>query len=189
MIDRPIAQSALVSPAIAWLCRIMGMLCLLAIALELVMVILMLAAPEWLTHSSPQPCTGVCVSHLEDGPDLRDPIYLVGHAIAVGILVWALLSVRGSFIGVEHGQFFTHRTIVGLRNLALGVLAYMMLEPLTGWLAKSVRALSQAHGEISPKLGFSDHGLLMVIFTGAIIAISVALAHAAKVAEENASFV
>jgi hypothetical protein len=189
MIDIADGQPAPVSRSIVLLCRIMSALCLFAIALEIGALILMLAAPEWLNRPSPQPCTGICVSHHGETPDFRDPVYLVGHVIAVGVFIWALLSVRRSFINVEHGQFFAHRTIVGLRNLAIGVLAYMTLEPLTGWLAKTLHALSQQHGEISILFGVSDDGLLMVIFTGAVIAITVALAHAARVAEENASFV
>ena len=75
------------------------------------------------------------------------------------------------------------------RNLAIGVLVRMALDPLSSWLGHTAHELGKEHGSISISFGVSDSGLLMVIFTGAVIAITAALAHAAKIAEENASFV
>ena len=190
MIDTPDAQPAPVSAGIVWLCRIMGVLSILALLFEAGAFILMLVAPDWLNQASPAGCSGVCVSHTTDGaPDFRDPIYLVGHGIAVAVFAWALWSVRGSFLAIERGQFFTHRVIAGLRNLAIGVLVRMALDPLSSWLGHTAHELGKEHGSISISFGVSDSGLLMVIFTGAVIAITAALAHAAKIAEENASFV
>jgi hypothetical protein len=190
MIDTPNSPPAPVPTGILWLCRIMGWLCVLAIVFELGALALMIVAPDLLNQSSPDGSVTAVVTHDDsDGLPLRDPVYLIVHAIAVAVFIWALLSVRGSFVSLSRGQFFTHRTISGLRNLAVGVLVYMALNPLAGWLAKTVHMLGQKHGELTLSLGMSDQGLLMVIFTGAVIAISSALAHAAKVAEENASFV
>jgi hypothetical protein len=190
MIDTPDAQPAPVSRGIVWLCRIMGGLSIFALLFEVGAFMVMLVAPDWLNQPSPPGCSGVCVSHSTDGvPDFRDPIFLVGHGIAVAVFAWALWSVRGSFLAIERGQFFTHRAIVGLRNLAIGVLIRMALDAFSSWLGHTVHELSKEHGSISVSFGLSDSGLLMVIFTGAVIAITAALAHAAKIAEENASFV
>jgi hypothetical protein len=190
MIDTPDAKPAPVSPGIVWLCRIMGVLSILALLFEVGAFVMMLVAPDWLNQPSPAGCSGVCVSHSAGGaPNFRDPVFLTGHALAVAVFAWALWSVRGSFLAIEHGQFFTHRVIVGLRNLAIGVLIRMALDPFSSWLGETIHELSKAHGAISISFGVSDSGLLMVIFTGAVIAITAALAHAAKIAEENASFV
>ncbi|MEP7210958.1 MAG: hypothetical protein ABI740_08995 [Alphaproteobacteria bacterium] len=188
MIDTPNVQSAPVPRGILWLCRIMGWLCVLAIVFELGALVVMIVAPDLLNQSSTGGSVKAIVNNDSDVP-LHDPVYLIVHGFAVAVFVWALLSVRGSFVSLSLGQFFTHRTITGLRNLAIGVLVYMALDPLAGWLAKTIHMLGQKHGELTLSFGISDQSLLMVIFTGAVIAISSALAHAARVAEENASFV
>jgi hypothetical protein len=189
MIDIPDAQPAPVSRGIVWLCRIMGVLSILALLFEVGAFVVMLVAPDWLNQTPPD-CSGVCVTHSGSGAaNFKDPIFLIGHGIAVAVFAWALWSVRGSFLAIERGQFFTHRAIVGLRNLAIGVLIRMALDPFSSWLGETVHELSKQHGSISISFGVSDSGLLMVIFTGAVIAITAALAHAAKIAEENASFV
>lgn len=183
-------EPAPVPTPVLWLSRVMGWLCILGVVMQVGVFILMLAAPGLI--ESPPPCSGggACISsHTDDADVIRDPVFLVAHAVAIGVFGWAMINARTSFLGIGKGDYFAHRTIAGLRNLAIGVLAYSALSPLARWLATTVHALSQKHGEISLSLGISSAGLITVVFTGAVILITAVMAHAAKVAEENQSFV
>lgn len=105
-------------------------------------------------------------------------------------LIWGLNGARRCFDGIAAGRYFEAATVRGLRTLALGVLIYMVIEPVMKIVFGPfiTHALTgKAVAELSIQL--TGNGMLILIFAGAVAVVANALTRAAAIAEENEQFV
>lgn len=195
--DRPPLRPP--SLKVVWFARIMGWLCWFGIASVVVIGLMATfdAFPEgWIVRESQESSlisSSIVVNdpaHPNATAELnQDLVYRFAELIGIALFVWALWSARGVFAGIGRGEYFSKRTILGVRNFALAVLLHMTLAPVAITLASALYLSRFPHGEFSLALALSGNILLMLIFSGAVALVSTVMAHAAAIDEENRQFV
>jgi hypothetical protein len=194
------ASAAPPSAGIRWFARIMTWLCWLGIAGTVILELLHVfdAFPQdWIVRHDNSAAALISSQITVNDPsaptateDLqRDLLYRIAGFAPVAIFVWALLSARQSFLGVGRGEYFSRRTVLGLRNLALAVLLHMTAAPILMAVVKALYLSRFEHGQYDLAFSLNSSILLMLIFTGAVALISTVMAQGAKLAEENRQFV
>lgn len=117
-------------------------------------------------------------------------LVLAWAGVPAAFLIWGLNGARRCFAGIARGRFFERPTVGGLRNFALGVLLYMVAQPLIR-LALTPIVGAALGVETAPEMVLTVEGdaLLILLFSGAVAVVAQALARAAAIAEENEQFV
>lgn len=193
-----------ISSRALWFSRIMGWLCWTGIAWTIIFALLQALGVITRAPADPDGLIGYAsVSIGIDDPFaprppvpeelLRDPLYIASRLLPPALTVWALFSAQGLFAKVSQGQFFVRSASLSLRNLALAVLLNLTVAPFVNLAATAAFALRMQargiHGELYFDLGLSNTTLLVLIFAGTVTIVASMMAHAARMAEENAQFV
>jgi hypothetical protein len=200
--EHPMGEASAAPPSagIRWFARIMIWLCWIGIGGTLVLELTNLfgAIPEELVVQDNEGASALISSSITvNDPaaptatgDLRqDLLFRIAGLVPIGLFIWALLSVRVSFLGVGRGDYFGRPTILGLRNFALAVLLHMTAAPAVMAAAKALYLARFEHGQFELSFSLSASIMLQLVFTGAVALISSVMAHGAKLAEENRQFV
>lgn len=188
-----------VSRRLMWLTRLLAWFCwagvvfTLAMSLATAFGVLEFGAPRLHTGANGLFGSAITVGteniSEKDAGFYRHPFFLLALAFSTALYVWALISAARSLSALSHGAFFSHDAISGLRNLAFAVLLHMTLAPLAMMAARGAFVALHKHGSFEMSVGLHSSAILMLVFAGAVLAISSVMARAARIAEENEQFV
>ena len=110
-------------------------------------------------------------------------------ALPVAVMLYGLLAVRALFRDFTRGEVFTAQAARHLQVFAATVLAQAPLGPLTSaGLSVALSAVDPA-GQRLHAVTFAIHDYYALIVGGALFAIASVMREAARLADENASFV
>jgi Protein of unknown function (DUF2975) len=109
-------------------------------------------------------------------------------AVPVGAILFGLFAVRAMFAEFARGHVFTVRSARCLQIFAATVLAQAPLGPLTTLALSIALALDEPPGQ-SWSIAFSLDNLFALIIGGVLYAAATVMREAARIADENASFV
>jgi hypothetical protein len=161
-----------------------GVLAVSVIATPLLLAIYVMSGPA--VHHPWLVTLNVGAGALE--PPARAALFAATLA-ALAPMLWGLNQVRRMFIGYAEGKVFTERAAMRFRRFATALL----LTAITGPLALAALSLTLSWlGTVTPPAGVisvssTDAGLLLV---GLVLRVIASVLHdAARLAEENASFV
>ena len=110
-------------------------------------------------------------------------------AIPVGVMIWGLWHVRALFRDFAQGRVFTEVAARHLQLFGISVLAQGPLGPLTATALGLALSLGNPPGQRYLVLTLSINDYFAVIIGGVLVAVAAAMREAAKLADENASFV
>jgi hypothetical protein len=110
-------------------------------------------------------------------------------AIPVGVMLYGLFAVRRMFRGFARGAVFTVAAARDLQIFAATVLAQAPLGPLTAAGFSAALSVGNPPGERAITIAFSVHDYFALIVGGVLFAAASVMREAARIAEENASFV
>lgn len=110
-------------------------------------------------------------------------------AVPVGIMLYGLFAVRSLFREFALGRIFTMNAARYLQTFGATILAQAPLSPLTSAALSAVLTFGNPPGQRSIVIAFSSHDYFALIVGGALFAIATVMREAARLADENASFV
>lgn len=110
-------------------------------------------------------------------------------AVPVGVMIWGLGHVRALFRDFSRGRVFTGTAARHLQQFGLSVLMQGPLGPLTATALGLALSLGNPPGQRYLVLTLSINDYFAVIIGGVLIAVAAAMREAARLADENASFV
>jgi hypothetical protein len=110
-------------------------------------------------------------------------------AVPVGLMVWGLWHVRLLFREFAQGRVFTDSAARHLQLFGMSVLAQGPLGPLVATAIALALSFGNPPGHRMLVLTFSINDYLAVIVGGVLVAVAAAMREAARLADENASFV
>ncbi len=110
-------------------------------------------------------------------------------AVPIGVMVWGLWRVRALFREFSEGRVFTESAARHLQVFGATVLAQAPLAPLTSLALSIGLTLGEPPGERMAAVTFSINDYFALIVGGVLFAIASAMREAARIADENASFV
>jgi hypothetical protein len=110
-------------------------------------------------------------------------------AVPIGVMIYGLWQVRALFLDFAVGRVFTVAAARRLQSFAGAVLAQALLGPLssTGLIVAFTLSNPPGHRLLGIALSINDYIALVV--GGVLLAIAWAMHEAARIADENASFV
>jgi hypothetical protein len=110
-------------------------------------------------------------------------------ALPVGVMAWGLWHVRALFAEFADGRVFTEDAARHLQMFGASVLAQAPLGPLTATALTVALTLGNPPGERMLAIAFSIHDYFALIVGGVLFAAASVMREAARIADENASFV
>jgi hypothetical protein len=110
-------------------------------------------------------------------------------AVPVGVMIWGLWHVRALFRDFADGRVFTGTAARHLRQFGISVLLQGPLGPLTATALALALSLGNPPGQRYLVLTLSINDYFAVIVGGVLVAIAAVMREAARLADENASFV
>jgi hypothetical protein len=110
-------------------------------------------------------------------------------AIPIGVMIYGLLAVRRMFGEFARGEVFTERAARHLRTFAATVLAQAPLGPLAAAGFSAALSLGDPPGLRGITIAFSIDDYFVLIVGGVLFAAATVMREAARLAEENRSFV
>jgi Protein of unknown function (DUF2975) len=110
-------------------------------------------------------------------------------AVPLAVMLYGLWEARAMFREFAKGQVFTERAARHLRAFAITVIVQGPLGPLSSAALSIAVSLVNAGGERMHAIAFSLHDYFAVIIGGVLFALARAMREAARLADENASFV
>jgi len=110
-------------------------------------------------------------------------------AIPVGVMIWGLWHVRALFRDFAHGRVFTGTAARHLQQFGVSVLLQGPLGPLTATALGLALSLGNPPGQRYLVLTLSIHDYFALIVGGVLVAVAAVMREAARIADENASFV
>lgn len=201
--ESPIAAAMQPSSAVIWSARVLSWLCWLAIVgVTLAGVLARLKIIP--IQDIDAPLSGdtliVLSAHLHDTAAQAaameaiqsDTLYNIAGLVPLGLFIWALYSAQRSLAGVARGDYFGRPTATGLRNLGLAVLLYNTIAPVVTVIPKVlylIRVKGKLIADLDVNLMFTQPIAMMLVFAGTVTLISAVMAHAARLEDENRSFV
>lgn len=167
--------------------RAMAVVTTAGIVIVIVLMLAALAIPDWTRN--------LLLARLgQAGQTL--PLTLEGRfaaaaiiAVPLCVLLYGLWQVRLLFQGFACGQVFTSMAARRLRIFAATVLAQAVLGPLTSTALIIALSLGNPPGSRMIGIAFSINDYVALIVGGLLLAIAWVMGEAARLAEENASFV
>ena len=171
---------ARLSQAMMWVTTI-GMV------LIVVLTLLVFLVPDW-TRNLLLARLGQLGGALPVTPEARLAGALV-VAAPVAVMLYGLWAVRALFREFADGRFFTERAARNLQTFAVTVLAQAPLGPLTSAALSVALSLVNPSGERMHAITFSIHDYYALIVGGVLVAVASLMREAARLADENASFV
>jgi hypothetical protein len=113
----------------------------------------------------------------------------IALAIPVGVMLYGLVAVRRMFAGFARGAVFTVAAARDLQIFAATVLAQAPLGPLTAASLSAALSVGNPPNERAITIAFSINDYFALLVGGVLLAIATVMREAARLAEENASFV
>ena len=110
-------------------------------------------------------------------------------AIPVGVMIYGLLAVRRMFWEFATGAVFTESAAHHLRTFAATVLAQAPLGPLTALGLSAALSLGNPPGQRAMAIAFSTNDYFALIVGGVLFAAATIMREAARLADENKSFI
>jgi hypothetical protein len=110
-------------------------------------------------------------------------------ALPVVVMVYGLFAVRALFRECAQGRALTVRAAHHLQVFAASVALQAPLGPLTSALLSVVVSMADPSGQRLSAITFSLHDYYALIIGGALFAAATVLREAARLADENATFV
>lgn len=110
-------------------------------------------------------------------------------AIPVGVMLFGLFAVRRMFADFAHGEILTMRAAGHLQTFAATVLIQAPLSPLVSAGLSLALTYGNPSGSRMLMIGFSLNDYFALIIGGVLLATATIMREAARVADENASFV
>jgi uncharacterized membrane protein len=110
-------------------------------------------------------------------------------AVPVGVMVWGLWHVRALFRDFAGGRVFTGSAAHHLQRFGVSVLAQGPLGPLTATALALALSFGNPPGQRYLVLTLSINDYFAVIIGGVLVAVAAVMREAARLADENASFV
>src|SRR5262245_45352659 len=110
-------------------------------------------------------------------------------ALPVAVMVYGLFAVRALFRECAQGRALTVRAAHLLRVFAASVALQGPLGPLTSAVLSVVVSMADPTGQRMGAITFSLHDYYALIVGGALFAAATVLREAARLADENATFV
>jgi hypothetical protein len=110
-------------------------------------------------------------------------------AVPVGVMVWGLWHVRALFRDFAGGRVFTGSAAHHLQRFGVSVLAQGPLGPLTATALGLALSLGNPPGQRYLVLTLSINDYFALIIGGVLVAVAAVMREAARLADENASFV
>jgi len=169
------------------LSRVMEVVTLVGMVLIGTLTALIFIIPEWTRNL-------VLAKLGEAGATL--PITAEGRLIAglitavpLAVLLYGLWTVRRLFQEFARGRVLTTEAARCLQTFAVTVLAQAPLSPLAGAAISLALTLTAQPGPKTVMLGISTNDYLALIIGGVLLAVATVMREAARLAEENASFV
>jgi hypothetical protein len=182
MLDRPAALDRLKRMA-----RIMSMVTTIGIGVVVILTVAGLLIPDW-TRNLLLAKLGLAGAELPVAPGARLIIAII-IAVPVGVILYGLFAVRALFAEFALGHVFTARSARCLQIFAATVLAQAPLGPLTTLALTSALTFGNPPGQRMVAVAFSLNDLFALIIGGVLYAAATVMREAARIADENASFV
>jgi hypothetical protein len=110
-------------------------------------------------------------------------------AVPVGVMIWGLWHVRALFRDFSHGRVFTGTAARHLQLFGISVLVQGLLGPLVAAALGVALSLGNPPGQRFLVLTLSSNDYFAVIVGGVLVAVAAVMREAARIADENASFV
>jgi hypothetical protein len=169
------------------LSRVMEIATTVGIVLVIVLTVLTLLIPDW-TRNLLVAKLGHAGAALPVTPAARAAAGAV-IALPVGIMLWGLLAARALFRDFAAGHVFGENAARRLQQFAAAILVQAPLGPLTSAALSVAVSLASETGERMHAITFSLHDYYALIIGGVLFAAASVMREAARIAEENASFV
>jgi hypothetical protein len=166
------------------LSRVMVWLAGIGIILVIVLTTLALALSDW-TRNLRLGQTGAALSLTPGSRLLAGAIV----AVPVGVMVFGLWHVRALFREFAAGHVFTESAARHLQIFGATVLAQAPLGPLTSIALTVGLTIANPPGQRMLAVSFSIHDYFALIVGGVLFAAASVMREAARLADENASFV
>ena len=109
--------------------------------------------------------------------------------VPLALTLLALQRLWGLFAEYAQGRVFSLRALLCLRGFARCVLGLGVLSPVYGVVLSIIATWHNTPGTRQVGLNFTSDDYGMLLFGAVLLAISSAMAEAARVAEDNAGFV
>jgi hypothetical protein len=110
-------------------------------------------------------------------------------AVPVGLMIWGLWHVRALFRDFARGRVFTGTAARHLQLFGVSVLLQGPLGPLIATALGIALSLGNPPGQRLLVLTLSSNDYFAVIVGGVLVAVAAVMREAARLADENASFV
>jgi Protein of unknown function (DUF2975) len=110
-------------------------------------------------------------------------------AVPVGVMLYGLFAVRRMFAAFARGEVFTVEAVRNLQIFAATVFAQGPLGPLTAAGLSAALSVGNPPGDRAIMIAFSTNDYFALIVGGVLFAAATIMREAARLAEENASFV
>jgi hypothetical protein len=186
----PSADLSLPSAALSRLARlsqVMGIVTSIGIALVAILTIAAVLIQDW-TRNIALAKLGQVGAILPITP-LGQAVAGIVLAIPVGVMIYGLLAARRMFGEFARGEIFTERAARCLQTFAATVLAQAPLGPLTAAGFSAALSLGNPPGQRAITIAFSINDYFALIVGGVLFAAATVMREAARLADENASFV
>jgi hypothetical protein len=186
----PGAELSLPSAALgrlARLSRVMEIVTGIGIALVAGLIVAALLIPDWTRN--------IALAKLGQA-GIGLPITPLGQALAgsvlaipVGVMIYGLFAARRMFRAFAGGDVFTVQAVRDLQIFAATVLAQAPLGPLTAAGLSAALSVGNPPAERAIMIAFSTNDYFALIVGGVLFTAASVMREAARIAEENASFV
>ena len=169
------------------LARTMQVVTTVGIVLFVVLMTLCFVIPDW-TRNLLLARLGHVGAQLPVTPEARAVAAAV-LLLPVGLMIYGLLAVRALFGEFATGRVFTEGAARHLQVFGFSVLAQAPLGPLTSVVLSLAVSMMNESGQRMGALSFSLHDYFALIVGGVLLAIATVMREAARLADENATFV
>ena len=187
MADLPMPASPHTIDRLKRMARIMGAATTIGIGAVTVLTVAGLLIPDW-TRNLLLAKLGLVGADLSVAPAARLTVAII-IAVPVGVILYGLLAVRTLFKEFALGHVFTPRSARCLQVFAATVIAQAPLGPLTTLALTTALTFGNPPGQRMIAVAFSLNDLFALIVGGVLLAAASVMREAARIAEENASFV
>lgn len=110
-------------------------------------------------------------------------------AVPFSVMLWGLWNARAMFNDLAGGHAFSSDAARHLHRFGVAVLAQALLGPLTATALALALSLANPPGQRILLLTLSSNDYIALVVGGVLIALASVMREAARLAEENASFV
>lgn len=110
-------------------------------------------------------------------------------AVPFSVMLWGLWNARAMFKDFARGHAFSSAAALHLHRFGVAVLAQAPLGPLTATALALALSLANPPGQRILLLTLSSNDYIALVVGGVLIALASVMREAARLAEENASFV